>query len=147
MFSHDLSRALLAFHGHFFVICHGHFLVYFSDESGNPFIKKKVPVTIFESPIFEKCHGQFTAFTGTFSKSFTGNQKLSRGIKQTLPKRANQSSMADRSVLFMFMFKNRRIPLESSYIDFLRRIKLFPDFKRSFYDALLIVPTSIPRLQ
>ena len=84
MFSHDLSRALLAFHGHFFVICHGHFLVHFSDESGNPFIKKKVPVTIFESPIFEKCHGQFTAFTGTFSKSFTGNQKLSRGKKQTL---------------------------------------------------------------
>ena len=90
MFSHGLSRALLAFHGHFFVICHGHFLVYFSDESGNPSIKKKVPVTIFESPIFEKCHGQFTAFTGTFSKSFTGNQKLSRGIKQTLVVLNNQ---------------------------------------------------------
>ena len=84
VFSEDLSRALLAFHGHFFVNCHGHFLVYFSHESGNPFIKKKVPVTNFKSPIFEKCHGQFTAFTGTFSKSFTGNQKLSRGKKQTL---------------------------------------------------------------
>ena len=85
MFFQDLSRALLAFHGHFFVNCHGHFFVYFSHESGNPFIKKKCPWQFLNRHFFEKCHGQFTAFTGTFSKIFTGNQKLSRG-KKTLYK-------------------------------------------------------------
>ena len=78
----NLPRAILTFHGHFFLICHGQF----SSFTGNfwpnlPRAILRVSRATFEILI---CHGQFSSFTGTFLRFATGNKKFHGGEQKTL---------------------------------------------------------------
>ena len=78
-----MPRAILTFHGNFFLICHGQFLSFTDNFWPNlPRAILRVSRATFEILI---CHGQFSSFTGTFLRFATGNKKFHGGKKKHCP--------------------------------------------------------------
>ena len=77
----NLPRAILTFHGHFFLICHGQFSSFTDNFWPNlPRAILRVSRATFEILI---CHGQFSSFTGTFLRFAAGNKKFYSQRKTT----------------------------------------------------------------